>query len=240
MFREIDPSRHPNHVSTQTMRLRSRFTYEQAFRKVVAVATRHNYNVYLGQIDHIRASHGGTVGFGLLGFILQDLLAIKDGDYFIDIGSGCGIICNTIGLYAPLATTVGVELNQYRSFIAAATGMILGNHEPCIRSFTTPNFFRQDFTDENFMAEHLNQRNLKMFFNNFDGSFLFEGIQQEFEILASRYCRRGTVIVSLERMFFHSSEWNSRIVVFRTGEFDLSWSRTARELKIYVYTKLHW
>ena len=198
----IDPRQHPNHISTQTTRLCSRFSYDKAFAKVVSVASKHTYQEYLGQINNNRALHGGTVGFGLLGFILQDLLAIQDGDYFVDIGSGCGLIPNSIGLYQPLATTVGIERNKYWSFISAATAMILANHEPCVCSFTIPIFYRQDFTDKNFMAEHLNNENLKMFFNNFDGYFLFECIQQRFEVLASRYCRRGTEIVSLGHMFF--------------------------------------
>ena len=79
-----------------------------------------------------RASHGGSVGFGLLGFVLQDLLAIQNGDYFVDISSGCGLIPNTIGLYQPLATAVGIERNKFWSFIAAITSTILANHEPCI------------------------------------------------------------------------------------------------------------
>jgi hypothetical protein len=235
-----DPSFHPNHLSTQTMRLRSGFNFDEAYAKVLSVSRRHNYEEYLGQMNNDRASHGGAVGFGLLGFILQDLLAIQDGDYFVDIGSGCGMIPNTIGLYQPLATSVGVERSEYRSFIAAATAMILTNHEPCIRSFTTPQFYRQNFTDENFMAEHLNKEHLKMFFNNFDGFFLYEGIQLTFERLANTYCRPGTQIVSLGLMFFSDVEWSVRIVDFMTSDLDLSWSRNPRQLDIYVYTKLTW
>ena len=119
----------------------------------------------------------------------------------------------------------------------------LANHEPCIRLLAIPNFYKQDFTDENFMAEHLNKENLKMVFNYFDGYFLFEGIQQRFEVLASRYCRRGTEIVSLGHMYFDSCVlwiWNSRIVVFTTGKFDLLWTCNVGQLDIYVYTKLYW
>ena len=137
----IDPSRHPNHLSTQTMWLRWRFNYDEAFAKVVSVASQQNHQEYLGQSNNNRALHGGTVGFGLLGFILQDLLAIQqDGDYFVDIGSGCGLIPNTIGLYQPPATTVDIECNEFWSFIAAVTSMVLANLEPCICLFTTPIF----------------------------------------------------------------------------------------------------
>ena len=68
------------------------------------------------------------------------------------------------------------------------------------------------------MVEHLNKENL-IFFNNFDGFFLFEGIHQRFKPLASTYCRPGTEIVSLGPMFLDDREWNRSIVGFTTDNW---------------------
>ena len=100
------------------MLLRSLITFDEAFSITHSVANSHNYRAYTGQAyARYQSSHGGVVRFGLLQYILRDLLNLDDGDYFVDLGSGCGIIPNCVGIFKPLVTSVGIEFHQHQGRI---------------------------------------------------------------------------------------------------------------------------
>ena len=118
------------------MLLRSLITFDEAFGTAESVANFHNYRAYTGQAyASYRSSHGGVVRFGLLRYILRDLLSLDDGDYFVDLGSGCGIISNCVGIYKPLVTSIGIEFHQGRinvSYLICNT----------LQQYNTNNFIR--------------------------------------------------------------------------------------------------
>ena len=97
------------------MRLRSLITFDEAFINTECAARSHDYHHHMGQpYCNYRSSHGAAVRFGLLQYILRDLMSLDEGDYFVDLGSGCGIIPNCVGVYKPLVNAVGIEFHQGR------------------------------------------------------------------------------------------------------------------------------
>jgi len=220
------------------MRLRSLITFDEAFIITESVARSHDYHHYMGQpYRRYRSSHGGVVRFGLLRVILCDLLRLENGDYFVDLGSGCGIIPNCVGVYNPLVNSVGIEFHQARIRISNSTSITLHENNTLIRSFSPPLFIHGDMTDEDTMVHHLTQPNLKMFFNNFNALMLYDGIQQIVEELANFHCLIGTRIVALEPMHFDENVWTHRQFNHTVMPHELSWMAPSRVIQIYVYRR---
>ena len=106
------------------MRLRCLISFNEAFIITERAARSHDYHHYMGQPYHnYWSSHGDVVRFGLLWYILCDLLRLDDGDYFVDLGSGCGIIPTCVGVYKPFVNTVGIEFHQARINISYSMGV---------------------------------------------------------------------------------------------------------------------
>ena len=209
-----------------------------AQRTTERVANSHNYRAYTRQAYACyRSLHGGVVRFGLLRYILRDLLSLDDGDYFIDLGSGCGIIPNCVGIFKPLVTSVGIEFHQGRinvSYLICNTSHEY-NTNNLIRSFSPPLFIHGDITDEDTMEYHLTQPNLKIFFNNFNALMLYDGIQQAFETLANEHCQIDTKIVTLEPMHFHDDHWTKRQLNHTVMPHELSLMAPFSIIRIYDY-----
>ena len=222
------------------MLLRSLITFDEAFGTAERVANIHNYRAYTGQAyASYRSSHGGVVRFGLLRYILRDLLSLDDGDYFVDLGSGCGIISNCVGIYKPLVTSIGIEFHQGRINVSYRVCNTLQqyNTKKFIRSFSPPLFIHGDITDEHTMEYHLTQPNLKMFFNNFNALMLYDCIQQAFERLANDHCLIGTMIVTLEPLFFGDNIWTRSQFNHTVMPHELSWMAPFSVIQIYVYRR---
>ena len=167
-----------------------------------------------------------------------ELLKLDDRDYFIDLGSGCGIIPNCVGVYKPLVNSVGIEFYQPRFEISLSTSTTL--HESnnlLIRSFSPPLFIHGDMTDRDTMVGHLTEPNLKMFFNNFNALMLYDGIQQSFEVLANQHCLVGTKIVSLGPMYFDDNVWTKHQFNHTVKLRELAWMAPCRVIQIYVYRR---
>jgi hypothetical protein len=220
------------------MRLRCLLSFDEAFIITEQAARSHGHIDYLGQAyRNYRSSHGGAVRFGLLRYILCDLLKLDDGDYFVDLGSGCGIIPNCVGVYKPLVNSVGIEFYQPRFEISLSTSITLHESNNLIRSFSPPLFIHGDMTDEHTMVHHLSQPNLKMFFNNFNGLMLYDGIQQIVEEMVNEHCLIDTKIVSLGPMHFDDNVWTKRQFNHTVKLHELSWMAHSCVIKIYVYRR---
>ena len=99
----------------------------------------------------------GSVRFGLLGFIVCGALCLDHGDHFIDIGSGCGMIPNAIGLYLPFVSCEGIELDRCHLNVAQQTSDMLEECHESLCSFSPPQFLEGDFRNKLFMKELLSQ-----------------------------------------------------------------------------------
>ena len=112
------------------MHLQPLITFDEATIVTKSTGRSHDhdyhYHHYMGQSHCCYQSlHGDVVRFGLLRSILCDLLRLDDGDYLVDLGSGCGIITNCGGVYKPLVNSVGIEFQQaIRIRISNSTSII--------------------------------------------------------------------------------------------------------------------
>jgi hypothetical protein len=201
--------------------------------------------------------HGGEIG-GTLEDLIMSLLNIRPRDTFGDIGCGRGKLLIRTQLTYQSNLCFGVEIDSPRVrhciywWIDVYLKMFslvpnLSQTRGARRNPTSPSIIHDDITCDQFWDRIgyslFSRRKLKLFFNNFGGHMLNDGVQDDLESRLHQYCQSGTLVVSLSEMFL---DRNSRRLWTLDSEVnhvivpgDVSWcdGGDGHEIKVFVYVK---
>lgn len=212
---------------------------------------------YPNTVNGLPSHHGGEIG-GSLEDLIISLLDLHHRETFGDIGCGRGKFLFRMKLTYQANSCFGVEIDSprvrygiywwihvYMKLFSLVSN--LSRNPLSRRCPSAPKLLHHDITSVDFWRRFgfswFSSRKLKLFFNNFGGHMLNDGIQDELELKLHHYCRSGTLIVSLSEMFLDRESknlWsNVSVVKHVIAPGDVSWSDggNGQEIKVFVYVK---
>ena len=216
--------------------------------------TRPGYNPNLANGP---SHHGGEIG-GSLEELILSLLNISSCDTFGDVGCGRGKLLIRTQLTYQSNLCFGIEIDSprvhhmifwwidvYLKLFSLVPN--LSRTRGARRNPSWPQIIHDDFTSDQFWIRRgqalFSRRKLKLFFNNFGGHMLYDGVQNSLEERLNLYCQPGTLVVSLCEMFLGSDSRKVWRLVSLVNHVivpgDVSWcdGGDGREIKVFVYVK---
>ena len=207
--------------------------------------------------SRLPSHHGGEIG-GSLEDLIVSLLDLGSRDAFGDIGCGRAKFLMRMKLRYQSNECFGIESDSRRLHhgiywwirVYIKLLQVVPNASPYVgtrRNPSSPKIINGDFTCDSFWRRYgeflFSSRKLKLFFNNFGGHMLHDGVQDLLEMKLNDYCQSGTVVVSLSEMFLDCksrARWSlDSVVNHPIIPGDVSWSEGGNgdEIKVFLYVK---
>jgi len=207
--------------------------------------------------SRLPSHHGGEIG-GSLEDLIVSLLHLRSHEAFVDIGCGRAKFLIRMKLRYQSNLCFGIDCDSRRLHhginwwirVYIKLLHVVPNASPdpgTRRNPSAPLIINGDFTFDSFWRRYgyfwFSSRKLKLFFNNFGGHMLHDGVQDQLEMKLNEYCQSGTVVVSLSEMFLDRMSrdlWSiDSVVNHAIIPGDVSWSDggDGDEIKVFVYVK---
>lgn len=205
-----------------------------------------------GQMSHLRSSNGGWCSFALYEWMLISVLKFNSDKFcqytVIELGCGPGIfsiVASALSRRARSVISIDNEpsrIDRLMSWISTIRSSMESNPQP--RRYPTVRL--GDFTSDEIPCYNhaLKSRKVMIYLNNYCGALTGGDVQRKLEIkLAS--CLDGSVVLALDRLFYHDPNWKEEILSIFVRRKDIAMLNRVngnpneqKTMYLYKYTKV--
>ena len=206
-----------------------------------------------GQMSHLRSSNGGWCSFALYEWMLISVLKFNSDKFcqhtVIELGCGPGIFSIAASAFSRRARSVIAidnepsRISRLLSWICSIKRSMENNPQP--RRYPTVRL--GDFTtDEISCYNHaIQSRKVIIYLNNYCGALTGGDVQRKLEIKLACCCV-GSVVLALDRLFYHDSNWEEEIYSVSVRRKDVAMLNRVdgnpneqKQMYLYLYTKMN-
>ena len=179
-------------------------------------------------------THGGSVSIMFAAFLAchPNMWNLSGGEVVVDIGSGNGqipFLCSFMKLKN--LSTHGIELDADRVVRATAEADKID-----LREHVKPTFLHSNFLNR--ACDFLwGKGKLRLFFNNSRSLYAANGVQEQLAVILCTQCMKGTILVTLDVMFFNLAQKALWFHTQYTVQDQFSWNCSVQSHTVHVYVR---